>query len=146
MPPNNKADDSTRMPPPPGGTTSGRPLNTRNITDTEGWKSSRKGVKRVWGNYKKLLTESFNNMSRSEQEDLIDKFALIFTIGVTCLVVLLFSPVMPRLVRVLGVPAALIAAWWAGRRIVGPVIIDRMSHLLKREEREDLVETPREDR
>lgn len=115
--------DKNRTEPPPG--------RKRDITDTEGWKSSQKGLKRFWTNYKNILKESFNRMTREEQEDLIDKFAMIVTIGVTCLILLIFYPVIPRLLRVLGLPCAILAAWWAGRRIVGPVIVDRMSNLLK---------------
>ncbi len=131
MPPDkNKGSNDRTMNPPPQ--SSGR---KRDITDTEGWKTSSKGLKRFWGNYKATLKESFNNMSRDQQEDLIDKFAMIVTIGVAALVVLIFYPVIPRLLRVLGVPLALIFAWWAGRRIVGPVVIDRLEHLLKKEDR-----------
>jgi hypothetical protein len=129
MPPDKKVTDSAKMPPPPS-----RSVPSKNITDTPGFKSGKTGVKRFWSNYKKILRDSFNRMSRSEQEDLIDKFALIVTVGATVVALLLFQSVMPRLVRVLGVPLALVGAWWAGRRIVGPVIIDRMSHLLKEED------------
>ncbi len=136
MPPDKKSAERDR--------TKGDGGKPRNITDTQGWKSSSKGVKRFWGNYKAILKDSFNRMSRQEQEDLIDKFAMIVTIGVTCLVVLIFYPLIPRLLRVLGLPVALLTAWWAGRRIVGPVIIDRMGTLLKRDDRDD--EVLREDR
>ncbi len=124
MPPYKKTAD--------GATDGGRP---RNITDTQGWKSSSKGVKRFWTNYKAILKDSFNRMSRQEQEDLIDKFAMIVTVGVTCLVVLIFYPVIPRTLRVFGLPVALLSAWWAGRRVVGPVVIDRLGSILKKEER-----------
>ncbi|MBX9688368.1 MAG: hypothetical protein K2X27_16790 [Candidatus Obscuribacterales bacterium] len=122
-------NDRTKAPPPDS--------KRKDITDTEAWKSSSKGVKRFWTNYKNILKNNFNSMSRSEQEDLIDKFAMIITIGVTCLVVLIFYPVIPRLLRVLGLPLALMVAWWGGRKVVGPVVIDRMEHLLKKPERED---------
>lgn len=109
----------------------------RDITDTQGWKSSSKGFQRFWNNYKTVLVTSFNRMNRREQEDLIDKFSMIITIGVTCLIILIFYPVIPRLLRVLGLPVALLAAWWAGRRVVGPVVIDRMEKYLKRPDRYD---------
>ena len=110
---------------------------TRNITETAAWKSSSKGMKRFWVNYKNILRSSFNNMSRREQEELIDRFAMIVTLGVTCLVILIFYPVTPRPMRVLGLPVALLVAWWAGRRVVGPVVVDRMESLLKKRERDD---------
>lgn len=123
------------MPPDKKNTATDSPgAKKKDITDTQGWKNSSRGIKRFWTNYKAVLVDSFNRMTRSEQEDLIDKFAMIITIGVTCLVVLIFYPVIPRLLRVLGLPAAFFAAWWAGRKIVGPVVIDRMEHLLKRDE------------
>jgi hypothetical protein len=124
------------MPPDKKNTATDRPggVKKKDITDTEGWKSSTRGFKRFWTNYKAVLVDSFNRMTRSEQEDLIDKFAMIVTIGVTCLIVLIFYPVIPRLLRVLGLPVAMLVAWWAGRKIVGPVVIDRMEHMLKRDD------------
>lgn len=127
----NKRGEIDKMNPPPD--SSGK---ARNITETQAWKSSSKGFKRFWTNYKNILKESFNRMSRQEQEDLITKFAMIITLGVTCLVILIFYPVTPRLMRVLGLPVALLVAWWAGRRIVGPVVIERMEGLLKKESRD----------
>lgn len=143
MPPdhNKRAGNDRTIPPPPGG--SGR---KRDITDTEGWKSSSKGIKRLWNNYINVLRESFNGMSRGEQEDLIDKFAMIITIGVTVLAVLIFYPYIPRLLRVLGLPVALIVAWWAGRKIVGPVVIERMERYLKKESSGGGTTSIREDR
>lgn len=120
--------ETDRMNPPPE--SSGK---ARNITETGAWKSSSRGAKRFWVNYKNILKDSFNRMSRQEQEDLIIKFAMIVTLGVTCLVILIFYPVTPRLMRVLGLPVALLVAWWAGRRIVGPVVIDRMEGMLRKD-------------
>jgi hypothetical protein len=117
----------------------------RNLSGSEGWKSSQQGVKRVWTNYQTMLKNSWDGMTRTQQEDLIDKFAMIITIGVTCLVILIFYPVIPRLLRVLGLPVALLGAWWAGKRIVGPVVIDRLSNILKDDDRWD-DEVLREDR
>ncbi|MBX9568979.1 MAG: hypothetical protein K2X77_08795 [Candidatus Obscuribacterales bacterium] len=124
--------DTDRMNPPPE--SSGK---ARNITETEAWKSSSRGAKRFWVNYKNILKDSFNRMTRQEQEDLIIKFAMIVTLGVTCLVILIFYPVTPRLMRVLGLPVALLVAWWAGRRIVGPVVIDRMEGMLRKDRDND---------
>ncbi len=127
-----KGSGTDRMNPPPE--SSGK---ARNITETEAWKSSSRGAKRFWVNYKNVLRDSFNRMSRQEQEDLIIKFAMIVTLGVTCLVILIFYPVTPRLMRVLGLPVALLVAWWAGRRIVGPVVIDRMENMLRKDRDRD---------
>lgn len=138
--PNKRAGNDRTLPPPPG---SGK---KRDITDTEGWKSSSKGIKRFWVNYKNVLKDNFNRMSRDEQEDLIDKFAMIITVGVTVLAVLIFYPYIPRLLRVLGLPAALIGAWWVGRKIVGPVVVERMEGLLKKEDYRDRDEGNSEER
>lgn len=132
MPPDqNKDSDRFRtMNPPPS--SSGR---KRDITETDAFRQSSKGAKRLWSNYRNILKESFHRMSRGEQEDLIEKFAMIITIGVTVLVVLIFYPVIPRLLRVLGLPVALVMAWWAGRKVVAPVLIDRLEHMLNKEDR-----------
>ena len=140
MAPNKKADEKDSMPPPPYRTAGEKNLSSRNITDTEGWKSSQKGLKRLWSNYKKILKDRFTRMTRAEQEDLIDKFAVIITMGVTCLVILIFYPVMPRLLRVFLLPTALLSAWWAGRRIVGPVVVDRISHMLNEDDKDTFIE------
>ncbi len=134
MPPDRKKEFRTMNPPPSSGDPSGR---KRDIRDTEGYKASTKGVKRFWTNYQNILKTSFNDMSRDEQEDLIDKFAMIVTIGVSVLVILIFYPMVPRPLRVLGLPVALLVAWWAGRKVVGPVIVARLEGILKREDRED---------
>jgi hypothetical protein len=41
---------------------------------------------------------------------------------------------IPRPIRVFGLPAAIFGAYWAGGKIVTPVVLDRISHLLNKPE------------
>ncbi len=104
-----------------------------NVRETEAWKASQRGLNRFWDNYRNLLKTSFQGMSRAEQENLVTKLCIIVTIGVTVLAFLLFYTFIPRLGRVFGVPAAIFGAWWAGGRIVAPVVLGRMESLLNKE-------------
>ena len=97
MAPNKKADEKDSMPPPPYRTAGEKNLSSRNITDTEGWKSSQKGLKRLWSNYKKILKDSFTRMTRAEQEDLIDKFTVIPRRASSSVIVKLLSMSRPFL-------------------------------------------------
>lgn len=108
------------------------PASPRNITETEVWKTSRRGVSRFWTNYKRLLSDSFNRMDRDEQETLIQKFSVIITVGVTILVLLTFYSIIPSFIRLFAVPVGFVAAWWAGRNLVARVVIERMQTKLKR--------------
>ena len=107
------------------------PVN--NITESKAWKSSSRGAKRFWFNYKKLLHDSFVAMTRDEQEALIEKFSVILTLGVTVLLLLAFSAVLPPQVRVLGFPVALFVAWWLGSRLIAGAVIDRLEGIMKQE-------------
>ncbi len=104
----------------------------RNLTETEAWKTSRRGASRFWANYKALLKGSFERMNREEQEDLIIKFSIIITMGVTVLITLVFYSVMPSFVRIIAVPVALVVAWWAGRNIIAQTVIARIESKLNR--------------
>lgn len=104
-----------------------------NITETKAWKSSSRGVKRFLFNYKKLLHDHFVSMSRDEQEALIEKFSMIITVGVTILMLLTFSGVLPVQARLFGFPVALAVAWWVGSKVVAGVVIDRMESIMKKE-------------
>lgn len=105
----------------------------RNITETKVWQSSRRSAQRFWYNYRNLLQNSFNNMSREEQEALIARFCTIITLGVTVLLILAFSNFLPREVRVLGVPVALFVGWFLGTRVVTDVMLERLDGILKKE-------------
>lgn len=125
MPPNNRkvraGSDSNE----------GKP---RNITEMGVYKSGTSGVKRFWTNYKKVLRESFTKMDRVAQEDLITKFSMIVTMGVTVLMIVIFYGLIPaREFRVFGVPLLLITAWWLGNNLVANVVIARMEGLLNKD-------------
>lgn len=104
-----------------------------NIRETQAWKASKHGVNRVWTNYRNTLAEAFRKMNRSEQEALVQRFCLIITMGVTGIALLLFYPLVPQLVRVFFVPAAGVGAFWAGNRIVTPVVLARLEGVLNRD-------------
>jgi hypothetical protein len=96
----------------------------------EAWKNSRAGMNKAWNNYRGHLANSFSRMSRYQQEQLVERMCLIVTIGVTGLALLLFYSLINRTVRVFLVPAAIVGAWWAAKKIVTPVVLDRLSGLL----------------
>jgi hypothetical protein len=87
-----------------------------------------------WERYLQMLKQAFNQMSPSDQEDLIEKFAMIFTVGIACLVILTFYPIVPSFYRYVAVPLVLLAAWWSGRNLAAAAIkrfgIDRIPLLL----------------
>jgi hypothetical protein len=111
----------------------GVPRPPQNVTQAKAWQASRAGMNRAWSNYRQHLANSFKRMSRWEQEGLIQRLCLIVTIGVTGLALLLFYSLIDRTVRVLLVPAAMFAAWWAANKIVTPVVLARMDNLLNKE-------------
>ena len=104
----------------------------RDIRDTTPWKSSKRTLGKFWFNYKAFLADSFKGMSRTEQESLVGQFCIVFTIGVTVLICLLFYQFVPTIVRVCGVPLAIVAAWWASKSIVTPVVLARLEGLLNK--------------
>ncbi|HEY9792816.1 MAG TPA: hypothetical protein V6D22_20615 [Candidatus Obscuribacterales bacterium] len=103
----------------------------------EPWKNGRAGVNKAWNNYRGHLSSSFSRMTRYQQEQLVERMCLIVTIGVTGLALLLFYSLINRTVRVFLVPAAIVGAWWAAKKIVTPVVLDRLSGLLNPYEQPD---------
>lgn len=104
-----------------------------NIRETKAWKASQQGFSRMVNNYVELLRTSFQNMNRESQEALIQKLCVIVTLGVSCIGLLLFYGVIPSLARVLVVPVAFCAAYWASNKIVTPVVLARLEGLLNKE-------------
>jgi hypothetical protein len=127
------ARSSEELPPPPADAPAEPKKRPASIRETQGWKTSQQGIKRFWNNYKEILITAFNRMSRAEQEGLVTRMCVIVTIGVTGLGLLLFYNFIPRMVRVVAVPSALFAAWWAGNRIVAPVVLGRLENFLNKE-------------
>ncbi len=126
--PKGKADRSQ------GSQSAGRQLGSpRSIRETHAWRQGQRGVKQFWHNYLNLLRSHFRNMTRRQQEELISKLSWIITVGVTVLIIMFFHPFMPLLVRLLGVPLALAGAWWAGTRIISPIMIRRLEQYLNQD-------------
>lgn len=109
----------------------GRP--PQNIGETQAWKASKRGMGRMWNNYKTHLTTSFNRLQRADQEALVQRVCVIVTLGVTGIALLLFYQFIPRLGRVFGVPAALFGAYWVGNKIVTPVVLARLDNILNKD-------------
>jgi hypothetical protein len=117
--------------PPPSGAPDVAPPN--NIRDTKAWRASKKGLGRIWSNYKTTLSTAFKSLGRDDQEALVQKLCVIVTLGVACLGLLMFYGVVPMFGRVFGVPAALFGAYWAGNKIVTPVVLARIEDMLNKE-------------
>jgi hypothetical protein len=126
-------DLRNQIAPPPKPPMKNSEPKSNNFRETPAWKASRQGIGRVWYNYKNTLATAFNNMSRADQEALIQKLCVIVTLGVGILGLLLFYSLLPRLGRVFGVPVALFGAYWVGNKIVTPVVLARIEHLLNKE-------------
>jgi hypothetical protein len=114
----------------PGDVSLDRP---RNVTETKAWKEGQAGARRIWWNYKQSLIDSFKKMPRAMQEQMISQISMIVTIGTTALLLSFFYNFLPQMIRVMGVPLMGIAAWWAGTRIVAPIMIGRYEEYLNRD-------------
>lgn len=115
----------------PGQVESRSSLNS--IQETKIWKESTSGIKRMWSTYVQILKDSFQRMSRVEQEALITRFCLIVTLGVAVIALSFFYAFLPLGVRVIGLPVIGVVAWFAGTRIIAPVMIARYEKYLNRE-------------
>jgi hypothetical protein len=105
----------------------------KNIVETKAWQASSKGIGRLFSNYKNVLSTSFKRMSRPDQEALVTRASIIVSMGVTALILALFYPLIPRLIRIPLVPAALVFAWWAGKNFISAVVIGRLEGILNQE-------------
>ncbi len=105
----------------------------RSIRDTKAWQDSSGGAKRLWHNYRTMLITHFQRMPRSEQETLITRISQIITIGSSVLIIQFFYYFVPDIFRVFLLPALLAAAYFAGTKIVAPLMIDRFEQHLNQE-------------
>ncbi|HEY9785696.1 MAG TPA: hypothetical protein V6D17_09865 [Candidatus Obscuribacterales bacterium] len=103
----------------------------RNIQDTQVWRDSTGGLKKIWGNYLNLLGKTFQQLSREEQERYITRFSVTIAVGAACVMASFFYWFLPPLVRVLVVPVFIGGAWWAGARFIAPQVILRFEHYLR---------------
>lgn len=105
----------------------------RSIKDTKAWQESSGGAKRLWFNYRTLLMTHFQRMTRAEQETLITRISQIITIGSTILIVQFFYYFIPDILRIFLLPALLAAAYFAGTKVVAPLMIARFEQYLNQE-------------
>jgi len=115
------------------GAGSGPGQGRHSIQDSKVWQEGRTGVRKLWSDYKTMLVTYFQRMPRSEQEDLITRLCLIVTMGVGALALMFFYGFVPQYVRIIVVPAVLGGAYWAGTKIVAPIMIVRYDQYLNRE-------------
>lgn len=114
----------------PASNMSNRP---RNIAETKVWKESTGTAKKAWSNYLGMLSDRFQMMPRFEQEQFITRLSVIFTMGATIIVMVMFYSFLPTAVRLLALPGALVASYLAGLKIVTPIMISRYEQYLNRE-------------
>jgi hypothetical protein len=117
----------------PGNASLDAPARPKNIRETKAWQDGSAGVKKMWWNYKQTLSESFKRMGRAQQEQLITQLSMIVTIGTTILLLSFFYNFLPQVVRVFALPLIGVGSWWAGTRIVAPIMIGRYDEYLNRE-------------
>ena len=103
----------------------------RSIQDTQAWKDSTGGLRKIWNNYLRLLGSTFQQLSRTEQIRYIERFSITIAVGAACVMSSFFYWFLPSLVRVLIVPVFLGAAWWTGSKLIAPQIIARFDQYLK---------------
>ena len=104
----------------------------RNIFETTVWKKGVSAVTGLWANYRNLLKNSFEQMPRAMQEQLISRVCLIVTIGVTTVLLMFIYTFIPQIVREIMVPLALVGSFWLGKNVVSTVVLSRYEHLLNR--------------
>ncbi|GEM_PF-1805193 len=105
----------------------------RNIQETEAWQHSRAGLKNIWANYKATLAAAWKRMPRADQEAVVTRLCMIVTVGVTVVVIMFFYGFMPPLIRLVGVPALGLGSYWAGTRLVAPIILAQYEQYLNKE-------------
>lgn len=104
----------------------------RNIFETVAWKRSINAATGLWSNYRNLLKNSFEQMPRAIQEQLISRLCLIVTLGVTIVLLMFVYTFIPQLIREILVPLVLIGSFWLGKNVVSTVVLSRYEHLLNR--------------
>ena len=105
----------------------------KNIRETKVWQQSSNGIKHLWSNYMQMLKRSFQTMPRTQQEQLIGRICLIVTIGVSMLLLGFVYSFLPQLLRVFVLPGLFALAYWAGTKLVTPIIIIRYEQYLNRD-------------
>lgn len=105
----------------------------KNIMETQAWKDGTGGARKLWGNYLSILSESFARMPRDAQEQLIVRLSQVLTIGSAILILSFFYAFIPVFIRVLALPAVVVGAWYAGTKVVAPIMVTRFDSYLNRD-------------
>lgn len=127
--PNNKSFSEEGLDMTPPGQENSAP---RSVMETEFVQKSKKGIGRIWSGYISFLANYYRNMSKEEQDKLISQFSLVITMGVTAIILAMFYSFIPAGLSVFIVPIILGASWWAGSKIVPPIVIARLEDEIKR--------------
>ena len=69
----------------------------------------------------------------AEQEQFISRVSLIVTMGVAALVLMFFYGFLPKLIAIFAVPGVLVASYYAGTKIVAPIITAQYDQYLNKE-------------
>lgn len=101
-------------------------LKPHDIRETKAYLKAQKGAKRMWSNYVTFLGASFQRMERDEQISIIQKFSMVFSIGIAVLAISCFYSLLPQQLRVLVVPIGVGVAWWFGSKVIAPQTINRL--------------------
>ena len=102
----------------------------KNVQETEAWKDGSRRMKRFWSGYVATLKNSFLNMPRAGQLELIMKGSIVMTMGVAVVSLGLFYYFLPTFVRVFALPIVIITAWFTATKLVAPMIKDRLESYL----------------
>lgn len=102
----------------------------QSIRETKVWKQGSSEVNRAWSNYKTSLIRAFKRLSRVDQESLITQICMITTMGVSMLLYMFIYPFLPLFIRLFALPLVLIGSYWAGTKLVAPIMIVRFDSLL----------------
>lgn len=105
----------------------------RNLQDTKIYKDSVGGARAMWSNYVAFLARRFSDTPRKGQEQFIVRMSQTLTIGSAVLMTSLIYPFLPTLVRVVLLPAVMVASWWLGTRVVAPLMTVRFEKYLNQE-------------
>ncbi|HEY9772299.1 MAG TPA: hypothetical protein V6C81_00660 [Planktothrix sp.] len=103
----------------------------KNIMETKAWKESAGGARRFWHNYLNTLSTAFNRMSRPEQEQLITRISQIVAIGTAVITMNAWYWFLPQQVRVVALPAIVVASWFVGTKVMAPAMIARFEKHMK---------------
>jgi hypothetical protein len=98
----------------------------KSIQDTQVWKGGSRNLKNLWNTYLSTLKNSFREMPRATQLELLTKGSIIVTIGVSVISLGLFYYFLPTIVRVFALPVVLITAWFVATKLVYPMVRERL--------------------